>query len=171
MKIVEQVRRERLMQLRQEFKSWVKLNERLGQDARDSTLSQIANESTGSKTSKPKSMGSDLARRIEAVCGKELGWMDTDPDFDSAWKWPFDLVPYEQIAALTPSQNGYVQGEMLRALERLQAMASKRDGTTGRHERMTGNVLTFDDRRRRGNSRLTEASPVRVVSLQERRES
>lgn len=80
MKTVEQVRLERLRLLKEEFGSWAKLNELIELPARDSTLSQIANGSPNSKTKKPKTMGSDLARRLEASCKKEEGWMDTDPD-------------------------------------------------------------------------------------------
>jgi hypothetical protein len=87
MRTVEEVRRLRLQELRDECGGkWSPLNDRLGLTKTDSTLSQILNASTGSKTSKPKTMGSPLARRLEAAFGKELGWMDTDPDCQA---WPF----------------------------------------------------------------------------------
>lgn len=79
MKTVEEVRRERLQMLRTEFGTWSALNEKIGLIARDSTLSQYLNQSKGTKTSKPKVMGSVMARRLEEACGKEIGWMDTDP--------------------------------------------------------------------------------------------
>jgi hypothetical protein len=86
MRTIEEVRRLRLLQLRDEFGSWVQLNGllKLKSGARDSTLSQIASQSEGSKTKKPKAMGSALARQLESVCNKDLGWMDTDPAYDTA---------------------------------------------------------------------------------------
>lgn len=80
MKTVEEVRRERLAMLVEEFGSLANLNERLGYVRRDSTLSQYLNSSKGSRTDKPKVMGSPVARRLEAACKKNAGWMDTDPD-------------------------------------------------------------------------------------------
>lgn len=127
MNTVEEVRRLRLNQLKQEHGSWVALNRLLGQPDRDSTLSQCANASSGSRTSKPKSMGSPLARRLESVCKKEEGWMDTDPVFDGANLWPFDIVPVARIMSLSPTQRGAVQGAMLEALERLQRAANPSD--------------------------------------------
>jgi hypothetical protein len=79
MKTVEEVRRERLSILKNEAGSLVALNDKLGLNARDSTLSQILNGAKNSKTGKPKEMGSKLARDLERATGKEVGWMDTDP--------------------------------------------------------------------------------------------
>lgn len=79
MKTVEEVRRERLAMLRKEAGSLVALNEKLGLSARDATLSQIVNGAKNSRTGTPKQMGSKMARELEAACGKEVGWMDTDP--------------------------------------------------------------------------------------------
>lgn len=79
MKTVEEVRRERLALLRKEFGTLVALNEKLGLNTRDATLSQILNSATNSRTGTPKAMGSKMARDLESACGKEVGWMDTDP--------------------------------------------------------------------------------------------
>lgn len=79
MKTVEEVRRERLSILKNEAGSLVALNEKLGLNVRDSTLSQILNGAKNSKTGKPKEMGSKLARDLERATGKDVGWMDTDP--------------------------------------------------------------------------------------------
>lgn len=79
MKTVEEVRRERLAELRKEVGSLVAMNERLGLTSRDSTLSQLANGAKNSKTGKPKEMGSRLARELETAFKKPVGWMDTDP--------------------------------------------------------------------------------------------
>lgn len=79
MKTVEEVRRQRLAMLREEMGTLVALNDRIGLDKRDSTLSQILNSAKNSRTGKGKEMGSPMARKLEAACGKEMGWMDTDP--------------------------------------------------------------------------------------------
>lgn len=101
MKTVEEVRRLRLLQLKQDYKTWVELGQMAGLGSRDSTLSQIANMSPGSRTGQPKTMGSDLARRLEASCGKPEGWMDTDPAFDDT-TWPFgDLVDLKKVSRLS----------------------------------------------------------------------
>lgn len=40
-------------------------------------ISQIRNKTPDSKTGKPKMMGDDMARRIEAAIGEANGWLDT----------------------------------------------------------------------------------------------
>lgn len=87
MKIVEDVRRERLQMLRVEFGTLSALNDKLGLNARDSTLSQYLSQWRG------KVMGSDMARRIEEKLGKPAGWMDTDPQLEAA------AAAYEAMAA------------------------------------------------------------------------
>lgn len=39
-------------------------------------LSQIKNQSADAKTGKLRQMGDDMARKLEAGCGKVRGWMD-----------------------------------------------------------------------------------------------
>lgn len=87
MKIVEDVRRERLKLLRVEFGTLSALNDKLGLNARDSTLSQYLSQWRG------KVMGSDMARKIEEKCGKPAGWMDTDPELEAA------AAAYQTMAA------------------------------------------------------------------------
>lgn len=41
-------------------------------------LSQVKAGTPESKTGKPKAMGDDLARRIEAAIGEQEGWMDVE---------------------------------------------------------------------------------------------
>lgn len=45
-------------------------------------LSQIKNQTPDSKTGVPKTMGDDVARRIEAAIGVDPGWMDQDHGSD-----------------------------------------------------------------------------------------
>lgn len=75
------------------------LNRATGKIERDSTYSQILNQSLGSKTKKPKQMGSPMARALEQACGKKTGWMDTDPDL-SADAWPFPSIQKSRILSL-----------------------------------------------------------------------
>ncbi|OQV33587.1 hypothetical protein BV899_05890 [Alcaligenes phenolicus] len=75
------------------------LNRATGKNDRDSTYSQILNQSLGSKTGKPKQMGSPLARALEEACGKPLGWMDTDPDLSND-AWPFPAIPKSKLLTL-----------------------------------------------------------------------
>lgn len=83
MRTVEEVRRLRLAALRERYGTLSDLNEKLGLLRRDSTLSQILNSSKSTSSGKPKDMGSVMARRIELALGLELGWMDTDPAYDT----------------------------------------------------------------------------------------
>ena len=61
MRTIEEIRRLRLAELAEEFGSYAELNAKLGNDRRDSSLSQIANQSSNSKGGSPKSIS--LARR------------------------------------------------------------------------------------------------------------
>lgn len=108
MRTVEEVRRARLAQLVEEYGSYVKLGEKLGLTERDSTLSQIANQSVNSRTTTPKTMGSTLARRIETACRKPVGWMDTDPNL-----WPFDQVDLGRVQALPQRDRDRLEGGLL----------------------------------------------------------
>lgn len=57
------------------------LNEAIGLDRTDATLSQIRTKAPHSKTGKPRVMGDDLARKIEEKLSLGLGWMDTPPSY------------------------------------------------------------------------------------------
>ena len=61
--------------------SLAKLNEALGLDRTDSTLSQIRTGAAHSKTGKTRGMGDNLARKIEERLGLGRGWMDTPPSY------------------------------------------------------------------------------------------
>ncbi|SRR5690606_8094057 len=100
MKTVEEVRRIRLKMLIKEMGGTAAdLNRATGKNDRDSTYSQILNQSLGSKTGKPKQMGSPLARALEEACGKPIGWMDTDPDLSSD-VWPFPAISKSKLVTL-----------------------------------------------------------------------
>lgn len=57
------------------------LNEKLGFDRTDSTLSQLRTKARHSKTGKTRGMGDGLARKIENKLSLGLGWMDTPPTY------------------------------------------------------------------------------------------
>lgn len=82
MQTVSETRRVRLsMLVKAHNNSLAELNEALGLDRTDSTLSQIRTQAKHSKTGKPRVMGDDLARKIEATLGLAEGWMDTPPTY------------------------------------------------------------------------------------------
>lgn len=61
--------------------SLAKLNEALGLDRTDATLSQIRTKAPHSRTGKPRVMGDELARKIEDKLALSHGWMDTPPSY------------------------------------------------------------------------------------------
>lgn len=127
MNTVEEVRRLRLAQLLNEFRTYAELNSRLGNTSRDSTLSQIASESIGSKTGKPKAMGSPMARRLEKACDKPEGWMDRDPECDRVW--PFaGRVDVERISKLPADLLSEAVGALNEVLRRAEASSGKDRG-------------------------------------------
>lgn len=117
MRTIEEIRRLRLVELRDKYKGIAELNEARGKSRIDSTLTQIVNGSVGSKTGKPKTMGSELARSIEEDLKLERGWMDNDPDLLHAaakpGRWPFYEVDARKIAALDPEALNRLEGAML----------------------------------------------------------
>jgi hypothetical protein len=121
MKVVEEIRRERLAELKKEFGTFAAINAKLGRNSNDATLSQIANASIGSKTSKPKTMGSPQARMLEDKLGKPVGWMDNDPRLIAeleewrAGKWPFQHLSPEDLASMDPRRLEMIE-EMVVAL-------------------------------------------------------
>lgn len=82
MQIVSETRLIRLQMLvKRSGDSLANLNEAIGLDRTDATLSQIRTKAPHSKTGKPRVMGDDLARKIEQKLSLGLGWMDTPPSY------------------------------------------------------------------------------------------
>lgn len=73
-KTVYDIRRERLRQLYELHKSYAAIASLAGTSA--AYLNQIANGHVDSKTKRPRTMGDELARKLEVACGKPSGWMD-----------------------------------------------------------------------------------------------
>lgn len=117
MRTIEEIRRLRLIELRDKYKGIAELNEARGKSRIDSTLTQIVNGSVGSKTGKPKTMGSDLARSIEQDLKLERGWMDNDPDLVASaakpGKWPFYEIDARKVATLDAEALNRLEGAML----------------------------------------------------------
>ena len=82
MQTISETRLTRLaMLVKQHGGSLAALNEAIGLDRTDATLSQIRTKAPHSKTGKPRVMGDDLARKIEEKLSLGLGWMDTPPSY------------------------------------------------------------------------------------------
>lgn len=108
MRTVEEVRRIRLAVLAKEIGSYASINDKMGRTRTDSSLSQIANASKNSKGGTSKTMGSQTAREIELACGKERGWMDTDPDL-----WPFPRIDHSAVLAMSEADLHRIEGALL----------------------------------------------------------
>jgi hypothetical protein len=77
-KTIEEIRRANFSSLVAEAGGVSKFAEKMTKS--QSQFSQIINKSPDSKTGKPKEIGSKLAREIEQRLGKEIGWMDHEPE-------------------------------------------------------------------------------------------
>jgi hypothetical protein len=76
MKTINEIHRENLKALVDEFKSVTAVAAMLG--CSESQYSQWLNASTNSGTGKPRGLRSSSTRRIEKACGKPTGWMDKE---------------------------------------------------------------------------------------------
>lgn len=138
MKTVEEIRVARLRMLIQEHGSAAALNRVAGRNERDSTFSQILTGAPNSKTGKPKTMGSDLARDLEAATGKPRGWMDNDPDGPHAAtssalqvqepvgkyavskdSWPFTSIAQQDVEKLPLEAKNRLEGAIGLAIAQL----------------------------------------------------
>lgn len=82
MQTISETRLTRLtMLVKKHGNSLAQLNEALGLDRTDATLSQIRTKAPHSKTGKPRVMGDELARKIEDKLSLDHGWMDTPPSY------------------------------------------------------------------------------------------
>lgn len=75
-KTVYDIRRERLGELYRSYGSYGAIAALA--DTSAAYLNQIANEHVDSKTKRPRTMGDELARKLEVACNKPSGWMDRD---------------------------------------------------------------------------------------------
>lgn len=123
MKVIGEIRRERLAQLREELRgiSFADMNERMGRNRRDATLSQVSQAAPNTRTGRARQIGDDQARDIETAFNKPHGWMDRDPEIDhlqaqlqassgaTDGAWPFGTIRPEQWQALSQQQRDAVE--------------------------------------------------------------
>lgn len=103
MRVISEVRRLRLGMLRDEQSlSWADMSRKIGRSSRDSTLSQVWHRSPDSKTGRPRQMGDEQARALEAAFGKPLGWMDRDPELDELEARLVDVRAHEPSSTYIP---------------------------------------------------------------------
>lgn len=74
MKLIDDIRRENLAALRDQYGTVIALANRL--ERSESQVSQWINGSAHSGTGKPRGMRSETARFIEEKCAKPVGWLD-----------------------------------------------------------------------------------------------
>jgi hypothetical protein len=122
---IDKTRRERLELLIEEFGSIAALNVAMGMDRTDATFSQIRNQAAHSKTGKPRSMGDDLARRIEAALGKSEGWMDTPPGYPQ-----LDDQRIAHVLKIMESMPDWQLDQAVKIVDTL-AQPARKNGTNG----------------------------------------
>lgn len=144
MKTVTQTRHERLLELIAQMGSVQAFADKVG--ASHSQISQLKSRSKHSNTGKPRTIGNDMARRIEIAFGKPNGWMDSIEPRDQlengryspteagappiaqqptpGW-WPFPMIDPRRIDALPEGLRGSLEVTLLDALERLEQLHRK----------------------------------------------
>jgi hypothetical protein len=125
MQTIAETRRQRLaMLVREHGDSLATLNEALGMDRTDATLSQIRTQAPHSRTGKPRAMGDDLARRIEERLNLAVGWMDTPPE---------DLYEThnERLRHMVRVMEAMPEWQLDQAMKIIDTIAQPGNGTTG----------------------------------------
>lgn len=125
MQTVADTRRQRLaMLVRDHNDSLATLNEALGLDRTDATLSQIRTQAPHSKTGRPRAMGDELARRIEERLKLPTGWMDTPPE---------DLyeVQNERVRHMVRVMEAMPEWQLDQAMKIIDTIAQPGNGTHG----------------------------------------
>ncbi|KVZ22352.1 hypothetical protein WL14_20950 [Burkholderia cepacia] len=89
MKTCHEIRREQLRALIEELGSVGRLSELIGKT--DTQIRQWVNASKDSRTGKPRGISDDIARHIEEKTGKEIGWLDNDPEIIAGWSRLSDM--------------------------------------------------------------------------------
>lgn len=125
MQTIAETRRQRLGMLISQHGSLAALNEKLDLARTDATLSQIKNQSPHHKTGKPRSMGDELARRIEGALDLPEGWMDTPPSLAEQFG---HSEPLDKMAALMAAMEPEMQYKVVRMVA---ALSQPAEGTNG----------------------------------------
>jgi hypothetical protein len=116
------------MLVKRQGESLAALNEAIGLDRTDATLSQIRTKAPHSKTGKPRVMGDDLARKIEEKLSLDLGWMDTPPSYAELHN---DEDPRTKVMLLMEAMPPDQWATAVRLLDAL-AQPVPANGTTGK---------------------------------------
>lgn len=109
-----------------EFGSIANLNVAMGMDRTDATFSQIRNQAVHSKTGKPRVMGEDLARRIEATLNKPEGWMDTPPGYAEV-----EDQRISHVVKIMEAMPEWQRDQAVKIVDTLAQPPAKGNGTTG----------------------------------------
>lgn len=151
MKTSGEIRRENLLIATERMGTASRLAEAAGVSA--AYLSQVKNQHPESKTGKPKAMGDDVARRIEAALGEPEGWMDTrhdaspkapekelgsGPEFKTARLYP--LISWVEAGAWTELCDNFAPGEA-----EMWRPCHKDLGECGYILRVQGNSMTAEE--------------------------
>lgn len=80
---------------------------------------------------KRKRIEGAAARKMEALRGKEPGWMDNDAEL-----WPFETITSERFARLPERQKGMAEQEVRRIVEEWEALGG---GSGSQPERQQSN--------------------------------
>lgn len=80
MKTIEEIHRQNLALLVRQYKTVSAAADAVG--CSSSQFSQWLNASENSGTGKPRGISTGSCRKIEAACGKPVGWMDMEHDSD-----------------------------------------------------------------------------------------
>lgn len=96
-------------------------------------FSQIKGSAPESKTGKPKAMGDDVARRIEAAIGEPEGWMDVEhpPGPKAANDHPIEQDTYDLAQLITLWWQAGPEGKKLIMELARNAVASDEAGGVG----------------------------------------
>lgn len=106
MKTCEEIRRENLERLRDEYGGQIGLNKALDRLPKDQTISQIINKSPDSKSGTPRSLGHAQARFIETKLGLKHASLDQDKD---SVPWPFKNVSFERFSKLSVTAQNAIE--------------------------------------------------------------
>jgi hypothetical protein len=126
-KTIAETRRARLQMLLDKHGTLAAINDLIELPRTDATLSQIKNQSPHHKTGKPRSMGDDMARRIEEKLDLETGWMDTPPSYSELHG---EADPISKAIDLMAAMEPEARYQAVRLLDAL-AQPTKANGTTG----------------------------------------
>lgn len=152
MKMIDDIRRENLVKLRDDYGSLAALAAHL--ERSESQVSQWINASINSGTGKPRHMRTSTARWIEQTCSKPAGWMDTDHSTDSSYvypssnvesvsrtvesnvvpyvTWPFKRIDQARFLALPEVERSVIEGRLIEAIKDAETRIGKRSAS-GRH--------------------------------------